>query len=100
MRPSRARTTKHAHNKRETKQGTTPERGQQLPCEVEIHPVPKKYTAMQKHANTCQDNEQTWNHTTLNQQMIVATIKHGYIHWMFVFSQQSAVSNDAVNLFR
>ena len=40
--PSRAGTTKHAYMKRQTKQGTTLGRGQQLPCEVDIHPVPRQ----------------------------------------------------------
>ena len=40
--PSRAGTTKHVYKKRKTKQGTTPGRGQQLPCEVDYHPVPRQ----------------------------------------------------------
>ena len=34
--PSRAGTTKHAYKTHQTKQGTTPGRGQRLPCEVEM----------------------------------------------------------------
>ena len=40
--PSRAGTIKHVYKKRKTKQGTTPGRGQQLPCEVDYHPVPRQ----------------------------------------------------------
>ena len=48
--PSRAGTTKHMYKKRKTKQGTTLGRGQQLPCEVDYHPVPRQW--------------RTWKHTT------------------------------------
>ena len=49
--PSLAGTTKHVYKKHKTKQGTTPGRGEQLPCEVDYHPVPQQW--------------QTWKHTTL-----------------------------------
>ena len=47
--PSRAGTTKHMYKQRKTKQGTAPRRGQQLPCKVDYHPVPR-------HGNTPHGN--------------------------------------------
>ena len=44
-----AGTTKYVNKKCKTKPGTTPGRGQQLPCEVEHHPVLRQSTNMESH---------------------------------------------------
>ena len=90
--PSRAGTTKHMYKKRKTKQGTTPGSGQQLPCEVNYLPLPRRW--------------QTWKHTTLKYKKVkIKCIKRKKklfhrIAWTSNEEHTTSLSRQIINVFQ